>query len=89
MKKIHSEKIKNTKTLFEIQDNSGNIISKTIEYNEPNDDTKIFKIIIISKEMMLNNLKNNQINQFFMNCKYRMVPQNKYIACLIAKSAQR
>ncbi len=32
MKKIHSEKIKNTKSLFEMQDKNGNIISKTFEY---------------------------------------------------------
>ena len=65
MKKIYSEKIKNTSTLFEIQDNSGIFISKTIEYNDPNDDTKFYKIIIIAKETMLNSLKNNQINQNF------------------------
>ena len=45
MKKIHSEKIKNTKTLFEIQDNSGNIISKKIEYNDPNDDNLFICIV--------------------------------------------
>ena len=77
MKKIHSEKNKNTKTLFEMQDNSGIIISKTIEYNDPNDDTQFYKIIIIAKETMLNSLKNNQINQFFMDCTYKMVPPNK------------
>ena len=44
-----------------MQDNSGIIISKTLEYNDPNNETKIFTIIIIAKEAKHNNLKNNQI----------------------------
>ena len=56
MKKIHSEKIKNTKSLFEMQDKNSNIISKTFEYKNPNDESKTFKLIIIDNEEMLNNI---------------------------------
>lgn len=77
MKLFHSEKIKNTKTLFEMKDNKGNIISKSLEYTDESNNDKKYNAIIIATNNMLSNLKNNQINEFFMDCTYKMVPPNK------------
>ena len=76
MKKIHSENIKNTATLFELKDNNGIVISKIEEYVDINNEPKI--LILIGNENMFNNLKDNQINQYFFDCTYKMVPPNKH-----------
>ena len=34
-------------------------------------------MILIANEEMYNNLKDNQINQFFFDCTYKMVHPNK------------
>ena len=74
MKKIHSEYIKNTESIFELKDNKGEIISKIEEYEDLNKTTK--KFILIGNKNRYNNIKDNQINQFFFDCTYKMVPPN-------------
>ena len=34
-------------------------------------------MVLIANVNMYNNLKNNQITQYFMDCTYKMVPPNK------------
>lgn len=79
MKKLHSEKIINTKSLFELQDREGNKISYVLDYNDKENPEKEYKMVLIANENIYNNLKNNQITQFFMDCTYKMVPLNKKI----------
>ena len=60
-----------------MKDKNRFVISKTIEYSDESNPDKKYKIIIIARDDMLSDLKNNQINEFFMDCTYKMVPQNK------------
>lgn len=77
MKKLHSEKIINTKSLFELQDRERNKISYVLDYNDKENPEKEYKMVLIANENIYNNLKNNQITQFFMDCTYKMVLLNK------------
>lgn len=77
MKKVHIEKIINTKSLFELQDREGNKISYVLDYQDKENPEKEYKMVLIANVNMYNNLKNNQITQFFMDCTYKMVPPNK------------
>ena len=61
IKKLHSEKIINTETLFKFLDKCNNNISKTIEYADESNPDKKYKLIIIANSVMLNNLKDNFI----------------------------
>lgn len=76
IKKLHSEKIINTETLFKFLDKCNNNISKTIEYADESNPDKKYKLIIIANSVMLNNLKDNFIEQYFMDCTYKIVPPN-------------
>ena len=60
-----------------MQDNKGNIISRSLEHTDESNNDKKYKAIIIATNKMLSNLKNNQINEYFMDCTYKMVPPNK------------
>ena len=66
IKQLYSEKITNTECLFKFIDNNNNNISKVIDYNLENNPNKIYKLVLIANEDMYNNLKDNQINQFFL-----------------------
>ena len=61
MKKIHNEKIINTKSLFELQDVEGNKISYVLDYQDKENPEKEYKMVLIANVNMYNNLKNNQI----------------------------
>ena len=76
IKKIHSEKIVNSKGIFKFLDNEGNNISHIIEYDNGNNNNKKLKIVIIANDNMLNNLKDNLINKYFMDCTYKIIPPN-------------
>ena len=78
MKKIHSEKIINIESLFRFMDNNNNNIAKVIDYNSENNPNKIYKLVLIGNADMYNNLKDNQINQFFFDCTYKLVLPNKH-----------
>jgi len=77
-KNINRDKIINTEKYFQMLDEKGNNIAKVIEYPDENDKNKTLKFIIIGNETILCNLKNNNINQYFMDCTYKAVPPNIY-----------
>ncbi len=77
-KNINRDKILNTEKYFKMLDEEGKNISNVIEYIDESDKNEKFKFIIIGKEELLINLKNNNINQFFMDCTYKAVPPNIY-----------
>jgi len=47
-----------------MQYNKGIIISKSLEYTDKYNNDKKYKIIIITTNNMLSNIKNSQINDF-------------------------
>ena len=57
-------------------DEEGINISKVIEFIDDSDNKEKFKFILIGNDDILINLKNNNINQFFMDCTYKAVPPN-------------
>ena len=64
--------------MFKFLDKSNNNISNTIEYADENNPEKNHKIIIIVNTAMLNNLIDNFIEQYFIDCSYKIVPPNCY-----------
>ena len=78
VKKLHSEKIKNTKTIFKLADNNNIIISESFKYENEDENPKTFNLVMIANDKMINNIKDNQINQFFFNFTYKIVPPNKH-----------
>lgn len=66
-----------------MQDNNGNIISKSLEYTDESNNDKKYKAIIIATNNMLSNLKNNQINEFFMDCTYKIVPNKNNFRLMV------
>ena len=54
IKKIHSEKITNTESLFKFLDKEGTNISRVLDYNMEDNPNKIYKLIIIAIEDMYN-----------------------------------
>ena len=72
--KINHEKIKNTEKIFSLCDENGILLSKVIDINEENNQIKYKKIILIANNEMIENFKNNQITQYFMDCTYKAVP---------------
>lgn len=67
-KTINRDKILNTEKYFKMLDEEGKNISKVIEFIDDLDNKEKFKFILIGKDDILINLKNNNINQFFMFC---------------------
>ena len=59
-------------------DNNNINIAKVIDYNSENNPNKIYKLVLIGNADMYNNLKDNQINQFFFDCTYKLVLPNKH-----------
>ena len=83
--KINNEYIGNYKSIINIRDNDGNKISQIIEFNSDSEDKNKLNnekdhFIIIGNSELFSNLKDNLINQFFMDCTYSAVPPsiNKY-----------
>ena len=72
-KTINNDKIINKEKIFKLLDEKGNIISKVYDFQNENNN-QIQKYIIIGKESMFHNIKNNKISQFFMDCTYKCVP---------------
>ena len=57
IKKIHTEKIKNTDTLFQLLNKESKILSTVIEYDiEDSIESKKDKLILIANEAMYNNI---------------------------------
>ena len=77
-KNINKDKIINTEKCFQMLDEKGNNISKVVEYPDEKDVSKKLKFIILGNDDILTNLKNNNINQYFMDCTYKAVPPNIY-----------
>ena len=79
---INQDKIRNTNNLFIIKDDNNNDISFTYTYFNEDDleDGKKneYKFVIIGNDNMLKNLKNNLINEYFMDCTYKCVPHSIY-----------
>ena len=76
--KENKENIGNYNSLIDIRDNEGNKLSHLITFNY-NDNSEIENnkednFILIGKKEMFFNLKNNMINQYFMDCTYSAVP---------------
>ena len=59
-------------------DEKRNNISKILEYPDEKYVSKQLKYIIIGNDDILTNLKNNNINQYFMDCTYKVFPPNIY-----------
>ena len=82
--KINKENISNYKSLIELYDNKGNKISEVIKFKykiknpNNNEDQVESHFIVIGNENILINLKNNQINEFFMDCTYSAIPPSIY-----------
>ena len=78
-KNINKEKIENTKKIFHFFDDNQIEISKTIEYEIKNEEDEIEKnkFILIANEEMVNTLKNNLIEEFFIDATYSCVPSSK------------
>lgn len=73
---INQEKIKNTDRIFSLRDENNDIISHVIDFKNIKDITE--KFILIGNKNMLSQLSNNNIDQFFMDCTYKVVPPNIY-----------
>ena len=82
--KINKKYIGNYNSIINIRDNDGNKISQIIEFNSESKKNNINNdkdhFIIIGNSVLFSNLKDNLINQFFMDCTYSAVPPsiNKY-----------
>ena len=68
---INQDKIRNTNNLFTIKDENDQEITKTYTYyneNEIDNEKKLeYKLIIIGNDNMLKNLKNNLIDEYFID----------------------
>lgn len=69
--KINNNKIQNTQKLIKLYDNNDLLISKVIDLDDVSDSNKKNnKFILIENDKMLDNLSNNLIVQYFMDCTY-------------------
>ena len=72
----------NNDAIFNFQDDEGNNITETIYYeNENVNDNEVkkeqYKFILLANKQIIDNLKNNQIIEFFFDCTYKCVPPTK------------
>ena len=72
----------NNDAIFNFQDDEGNNITQTIYYeNENVNDNEVkkeqYKFILLANKQIIDNLKNNQIIEFFFDCTYKCVPPTK------------
>lgn len=62
-----------------MKDENDNITSQVIKYiNAEKENKDYYKFIIIANDQMLAQIKNNFVDQFFVDCTYRAVPPNIY-----------
>ena len=68
--------MENTEKIFHLKDDNGIEIAQTIDYEIKleNNETEKLKFIIIANKDMLLNLKNNLIDEFFIDTTYSCVP---------------
>ena len=73
---INKEKMENIEKIFHLKDDNGIEIAQTIDYEIKleNNETEKLKFIIIANKDMLLNLKNNLIDEFFIDTTYSCVP---------------
>jgi hypothetical protein len=69
--KINQDKITNIEKIFKLYDSNGNIISKVISFKNNNDKTDNNKFVIIANDNIFDNLSDNMIGQYFMDCTYK------------------
>lgn len=79
---LNTEKNSNNDKIFNLTDEEGNNISETIYYEEELDsqkegNSKEYKFIILANKNIIENLKNNQITEYFFDCTYKCVPPTK------------
>ena len=73
--KFNNNRIQNTEKLFKLYDNNGTKISKVIEFDNNKENNNIKdKFILIANDKMIENLSNNLVTQYFMDCTYKAVP---------------
>ena len=73
-KNINNNEILNTDNLFILKVTEGNILSHVIKFNIEVSNEEL-KFIIIGNDEIFKNIKNNHIDQYFMDCTYKPLPK--------------
>ena len=78
--KINKENMGNYKSIIDIRDNDGNKITNIICNNDVSEENISEKdhFILIGTDDILANLKDNLMDQYFMDCTYSAVPPSIY-----------
>ena len=80
---INQEKINNIDYVFGLKDEKNDIISHVIDFRNNKNEKE--KFILIGNKNMLSQLSKNNIDQYFMDCIYKVVPPNIYRFKLMVK----